>query len=191
MPAQSKKSNKYAPSTWGAGEVLLDLEVPSGQLCQVRRPGVTGLIKAGILDSLDSLTGLVQSEHIERVAKGEGAKITPEDISNLASNKDKLAQALTLADKVAEYVVVQPSLLRPVVRDEKGNPRLDDSGAETELADADRKPGQIYTDAVDLVDKMYIFQFVVGGVSDLETFRKEFDQSLAGLAAFTGTPGPA
>ena len=185
MPAQSKKSNKYTATAWGA-EVTMDLEVPSGQLCLVRRPGISGLIKMGILDSLDSLTGLVQSEHLDRVATAEGRKITSEDIAALSSNKDKLVQAVDLADKVIEYVVLQPDVKRPVVRDAKGNPVLTD-GKEQPLADEDRVPGTVYTDNIDIMDKMYIFQFVVGGVSDLETFRKEFGETLAGVEAIAGS----
>lgn len=161
--------NKYAPKAWGK-EVLVDLPCPSGQLCQVRRPGIPGLIKAGILDSLDSLTGLVQTEHIDRVRKGE---IKAEDMQDLAKNKDKLLQAMTLADKVVCYAVVQPKVLPDP---EEG---------------AEREPGAIYVEDIDLTDKMFIFQFVVGGVSDLEQFRKEFGETLGSLENVADVPGPA
>jgi hypothetical protein len=182
MPTRAK-SNKYAATSW-ATEVTIDLECPSGQLAQVRRPGVPGLIKAGVLDSLDVLTGIVQTDHIERVKSGKDASISAEDVAKLAQDKAKLLEALDLADKVVEYVVLQPSVLRPVVRDENGEPVLDPvTRKEIPLPDKDRVPGQVYMDSVELMDKMFIFQFVVGGVRDLETFRAEFGETVGSLAA--------
>jgi hypothetical protein len=188
-PAKKPK-DKYALSTWGR-EPLTDLEMPSGQLAQVRIPGVTGLIKAGLFDSLDTLTSLVQTEHIDRVTKGESTTITPEQIKMLSQDAGKMVAAIDLMDRVVEYVVVQPKVLRPVERDEEGKPlllwkgKLDDAGEqvmeEIPLPDDKREPGVGYTDLIDPTDKVYLFQYVVGGVRDLETFRKEFQETLGGL----------
>lgn len=191
--APKKNKDKYVATAWG-GQHLVDLEMPSGQLAQVRRPGVTGLVKAGLLDSLDSLTGLVQTEHIDRVRKGASTtkEITPEEIKALASDSGRLVDVLTLMDRVIEYVVVQPQVLRPVQRDEQGRPvktwrgKLnDDTGEqvleELDLPDGERVPGMVYTDQIDPVDKVYIFQFVVGGVRDLEQFREEFGETMGSL----------
>lgn len=188
MPAQTRK-NKYATTSWGQ-EVTIDLTVPSGQLCLVRRPGVTGLIKAGILDSLDSLTGIVQTEHIDRVEnekKGLPA-VTPEQIKELQSNKQKLLEALELMDKVLAYVVIQPALFLPYLRDEEDKAYVEPL---TPLPDDKRVPGRAYVDMVDIMDKVFVFQFVVGGVSDLERFREEFGESLAGLEALTDVSATA
>lgn len=179
--AQSTPESKYGQG-WG-GELTIDLPVPSGALCQVRRPGIPGLIKAGVLDSLDSLTGIVQTDHIERVKEGKDPHVTAEQMKELSQNKDGLLRALTLTDKVVEYVVLQPVVLRPIIRNPDTSPALDDNGEEMDLPTEERSPGVIYTDSISLEDKMYIFQFVVGGVTDLETFRKEFAQTLGGLEA--------
>jgi hypothetical protein len=191
--AASAPKNKYKPTAWKQTN-LVDLEVPSGQMCQVRVPGVVGLVKAGILDSLDSLTGLIQTEHIDRVKNGRptSTEITPEDLKALSADKDRLLQALDLMDRVLEYAVVQPIVLRPVARDDEGKPILmwkgklnDDTGEqimeELMLPDADRDPEMVYSDMVDPTDKIFIFQYVVGGVRDLETFRKEFQETLGSV----------
>lgn len=204
-----RKSTKYKPTAWGA-EALMDLELPSGQLCEVRRPGVTGLITAGLMDSLDSLTGIVQTEHVERVNKGEEVKLTRDDVKAFTGDKDKLRTAMDLMDKILEYVVTQPSVLRPVVRDDRTGkpilrPKVDrDSGEpvfekdgttavleEVPLEERDYVPGQVYTPMVDLMDKTYIFQFVVGGVSDLQQFRQEFGASLGSLGLGEAVSVPA
>jgi hypothetical protein len=187
--AASAPKNKFKPTAWG-GEHLIDLEMPSGQLAQVRRPGVSGLVRAGLLDSLDTLMSLVKTEHIDRVKTGEPTtrEITPEDMKELSKDSGRLLQALDLMDRVTEYAVVQPSVLRPVQRDESGKPllmwkgKLEEDGSqimeELELPDGERDAGQVYTDMVDPTDKVYLFQFVVGGVRDLEQFRAEFSETL-------------
>lgn len=179
---QPKSHNKYAPTAWGQGEPLVDLTCPSGQVCQVRLPGIPGLIKAGLLSSLDSLSGLVQTEHIDPVeaetlppSQRSASKVTPAQVAMLAQNSDKLVDVLGLVDKVICYVVLQPTL-NPVpepTRDEEDN----------EIPAEERKPGLVYVDSVELTDKMFIFQFVVGGVSDLQTFRAEFGEALGSLEA--------
>jgi hypothetical protein len=195
--ASSAPKNKYKATAWNSGSQLIDLEVPSGQLCQVRRPGVTGLVKAGVLDSLDSLTGLVKTEHIDRVKTGKPStpEITAEDMRELSQNTEKLTAAFDLMQKVAEYVIVQPQVLRPVVRDEHGEPlkkwrgKLNDDGEqileEIPLPDEDRMPGVVYTDGIEPTDQIYIFQFVVGGVRDLEQFRKEWAETLGSLESIS------
>lgn len=187
--AASAPKNKFKPTAWG-GEHLVDLEMPSGQLAQVRRPGVSGLVRAGLLDSLDTLMSLVKTEHIDRVKTGEPTtkEITTEDIKELSKDSGRLLQALDLMDRVTEYAVVQPVVLRPVQRDESGKPlliwkgKLEEDGSqvmeELELPDGERDASQVYTDMVDPTDKVYLFQFVVGGVRDLEQFRKEFSETL-------------
>ncbi len=185
MPAQPRKAKKYGQKSW-MREFVVDLEVPSGELCQVRRPGITGLIKTGILESLDSLTSLVQTEHIDRVEKGSATTISKEQVKDLLKDVRKLDDAMTLLDKVICYVVVQPKVIRPIRVDEQGKPVLDEEGREIGLTDDEREAGVVYCDMIDLEDKVYIFQYAVGGVSDLETFRKEFRESLGSLESIPG-----
>lgn len=198
MPAQEKPSkvsarpavarNRYAPTAWGR-ETLMDLEVPSGQFCQVRRPGITGLIKAGVLDSIDSLSGIVSAEHIDRVEKGVDRHVTKEQMQALSKSKDGLLKAVDLANKVTLFCVVQPALLPiPLVRNPvTGEPELDDDMRPIEIPKEGRAPG-IYVDDVDLMDQMFILQFVVGGVTDLEQFRSEFDDLVGGLESQPDVP---
>ena len=179
MPAPKGKK-KYGGKSWGK-EFLVDLEVPSGELCQVRRPGVAGLIAAGLLDSMDTLTSLVQSEHVDRVEKGNSSTLSKDEVSALLKDKDKLLGSLMLMDKVVAFVVNQPTVKIPVVEEgEDGNKTT------RPIRDEERDPEVVYTDMIDMVDKVYIFQYVVGGVSDLEQFRKEFGELVDGMEAISG-----
>lgn len=157
---------KYAASTWGTIGGMEDLEVPSGQLCLVKRPGVQGLIQAGVLHKIDSLTALVQSKHINRVQPGAGgASVEGINVASLMEDPKALDDIMHTVDRVVCHVVVQP----PVYM--------------TPNDVTNRKPGVIYADMVDLIDKMFIFNYVVGGSSDLETFRSGLDVAVGGVEA--------
>lgn len=154
---------KYAPTTWGS-ELggAEDLTVPSGQMCLVRRPGVQGLMEAGVLRDIDSLSALVNEKHIKRVqgkAVGDG-KI---DAASLMQDKDGLKNLMHVVDRVICYVVMKPLITM------------------TPNDPTSRVSGVIYADMVDLVDKMFIFQYAVGGTRGLEEFRQQLDTSVGSL----------
>ena len=64
---------KYAPTAWGsnADSMGTDLVFPSGQVALVRRPGLQGLLKEGILHNLDTLTPFIE----EHSAAANGRKL--------------------------------------------------------------------------------------------------------------------
>lgn len=163
--------DKYAPTRWG-GEEYIDLEVPSGQLCQVRRPGVEGLLKAGILHDMDILTPLIV-EHRE-VAEGKRKKeAADESLAELAKDPAKVDSMMHLLDRVVCYAVVQPPL---------------------EMTPNDptrRESGVVYADMVDLGDKMFILNYAVGGSKDLQRFREESEATLGDVQDHLGAEGSA
>lgn len=173
VSTKSEPDDKYAPNSWLAGGIggTEDLEVPSGQLCLVRRPGLQGLMKAGVLADIDSLTALVDKKHV-KPAKGK-QKPQELDIASLMSDPTALDNVLHTVDKVVCHCVVKP---------------------EVEMTPNDvtrRKSGVVYADMIDIMDKMFIFNFVVGGTRDLESFRGEFDELVGGLEAGEGVPAAA
>lgn len=183
MPGQSRKP-KYGI---GKATAQIELELPSGNTCLVIRPGVQGLIKYGILDSLDSLTGLVQTELIDP----HDPKKMQAAVARMAERPEDLTTAMDLVDKVIAYVVQQPSVLRPIQMTVDGKPSLDADGNEVPLRDSERDPEALYVDDVDLEDKMFIFQFVVGGTRDIETFRAESANMLGGVPTIQNVSLPA
>lgn len=167
IPVPVDPTAKYAANTWLSGGVggLEDLTVPSGQLCLVRRPGVEGLMKAGVLHNVDSLSQIVNEKHLNRV-KGKGKDSAPDiNMSSLMADPEALDQVTHVIDRVLCYVVVQPEIhMTPndVTR---------------------RVLGVVYADMVDLVDKLHIFNFVVGGTRDIERFRGGLDELVGSLEA--------
>lgn len=164
-----REDSRYAPTSWGSNEAgggfPLDLEVPSGQICLVRRPGVEGLLKAGVLNKLDTLTQIVDEEHLQRVhGKGKpGIASAQAAGQKLLEDPRKIEEILHTVDKVVCHTVLRPKVKM----------------APNDVTN--RKDGQIYTDMIDMEDKMFIFQFVTGGTRDLEQFREDFDESVGGL----------
>lgn len=165
--AETDPTSKYAPNAWLSGGVgsLFDFEVPSGQLCLLRRPGMEGLMKAGVLHNVDTLSQIVNSRHL-----GEDKKTL--DVKSLADDEEAISQVSYVVDKVVVHCVVKP---------------------EIQMTPNDvtlRKPGVVYTDMVDLVDKMAIFNFVVGGTRDMESFRSGLLESVGSVELGSSVPMP-
>ena len=185
----TQPANKYAPTAWGAPK-LVDLEVPSGQLCQVHPPGVEQLIAAGVLENVDTLTSLIDKKHIKRVqgkalpgsaAARKAAPVDNDDIAmpdgsvvskaSLLQDQNNLVKVFGLVDRITVVMVVQPQVL----------PVPEDPALRVPMAELIEN-GQVYTDMIDMMDKMYIFQYAVGGGTDLEQFRQQFASGMGSLA---------
>lgn len=164
MPGPSKKPKQYSLGRTDASDLLL----PSGNTCLVKRPGVQGLIKAGLLDSLDSLTAIVQVDHID----ANDPKKMAAAVGKMSADPTRIAEALVVVDKAVCFAVVAPKVFMPPPDGET------------------RMEGTIYADDVDEEDKMFIFQFLVGGTGDVETFRKESQAMLGGVPASQDVPLP-
>lgn len=160
-------SGAYAPKAWGRGLGHHDLLLPSGDTILARRVGPTELVKSGMLSKVDVLSGIVQSSHIDRVA-GKPVK-TDEDINGelraLLADPDKLVEAMGLIDHIVVMTVVQPKVLP--------NPA---EGEEVDLS-------AIYVHSIPDDDKMFIFQWTLGGTTDLATFREELNRNVDALSA--------
>jgi len=199
MPSSKKnKPQDRKPATTRHGsswkKPLTDLDLPSGETCQVRRPGVQGLIKANVLHSLDSLTAIVQTETIP---KASGKPVS--NIEAVANDPEKFNAMMETVDKIVCHVVVQPHVennLVPVL-DENNQPVLDANGKPElrELSDEEKDVAiaqwenthpdvaMVYVDWIDSIDKMFIMNFAVGGSANLAEFRKATEVSLGGVPA--------
>lgn len=173
-PPQSRPvqpSDDFAPKTWGAASNEV-LEVPSGQLCRVRRPGIEGLMKSGILHNLDTLTELVDEKHIKRV---NGKPTTDKDkvAKDILDDPAKMEEAIAVIDSVVCHVVVEPQVLHNL-----------DEGVE-------RDPNVVYAEDVGLEDKLFILNYAVGGTRDLERFHSELQESMGSVDPEQAVEGAA
>jgi hypothetical protein len=176
IPMQDPNS-KYQPTAWGSDSAVggaVDLTTPSGQTCLVRRPGLQGLMKAGVLHNLDLLSSIVDEKHMKRV--GKGAKKSQEkelDVQSIMNDQHAIDEVLHVMDRVVTHCVVQPQVLM------------------TPNDITNRNPDVIYADMIDLQDKVFIFNFVVGGSRDIARFRRELGESVGGLDAVEGVQASA
>jgi len=186
MPATTsgKKSkvpqdHKKKPNGFGKKQTFT-VTVPSGNQVELKRPGLQGLIKAGILESFDQLTAIVQGEVIP---KAEGKPVVNSDmVKEIARDPQKLRDVTDMMDRVVKYVVSDPKLYDPIKLDDDLKPILDDDGKTIPVIDdEDRRDDVAYIDWVSDEDKGFIMNFAMGGSEDLNRFREESEAALANV----------
>lgn len=181
-PSDHQKTKKNTGYGSGWKSPFHDLDLPSGERCQVKRPGVQGLIKAGVLQSMDALTAIVQTEVIPRA---EGKPVTAAE--TIMKDPAKFTEMLETVDKIVLHVVTQPKLLsdKVAVMDEDDIQVIDADGKPLfrDITDEERDPEAVYIDYVDLMDRMYIMNFAVGGSADLVDFREKAQNAVGGVPA--------
>lgn len=149
------------------------LTLPSGQTCIARRLGMEGLIEAGILAEADSLSGLVD-QHVRKVRGAKGRTDGNElDERALLRDRDTMKAIITIADKAIPVVVAEPEVMLHYTTDSSGKTSM--------IPLEDREPGQVYTDMIGLEDKMFLFEWAVGSLSNLNTFRSQPGADVAGV----------
>lgn len=155
----SKQTRKRptAAKQW-KGKQGVDLELPSGNVALVRNPGIQHFLRTGVIP--DPLTGMVR-----KMISGKVDKFDP---SELIQDEEQLNATFEMFDKVLVEVVVQPNVEMPP-----------EPGAE-------RDEEVLYADEVDFQDKVFVFQFAVGGTKDLEEYLQRSKQTMDALQAGEG-----
>lgn len=151
-------------ATWKSQAQGVDLEVPSGNTCKVRRKPMDSFLRRGLIPN--SLLPIVRGA----IA---GKDMDETDMKDLT--EDQIVEMLALYDIIVVDCVVAPKVY-PVPHwkasdVEDGKCSAEDVG--TEVPPDDRNQDYLYVDEVDSDDKQFIYQFVVGGTRDLEQFRSE------------------
>jgi len=191
MPSNKSKGSKSGPKSYGLGRrgQNFDVPLPSGNVCLARHVGIDDLIKAGVIDSMDSLTAMVQDLHISRVqtgkaknnkATGAGDQATPQQVQafvDLVKDKKRFTELLRVVDAVVCEAVVEPKVWAE------------------EYRQSPIPEGEFYVSDVDLTDRFAIFAASIGqalrGVQALEPFRSVSQQDVADVADVQGVRGPA
>jgi hypothetical protein len=142
------------------------ITLPSGQTCYARRLGLEGIMTAGLLGDADSLTAFVGTKHIRRV-RGANKKPDGEEVDgrSVMQDPEALKRIVFLVDRATPMIVSDPVVHTHF--------RYLDDGTTQMIPQEEREPGQIYTDMIQLQDKMFLFNFAIGGTRDLERFRNE------------------
>jgi len=177
-----------------------ELTLPSGNTALVKRPGPAALLSDGLLP--DTLMPIVQ----QAITKGKGLR--PQDTAKMIEDPAAIAGMLDSMDRLMVKVVVAPTVAyhkcwKPAP-DAIGGVTLGQAygAGEWQTIDDEQRDGAttcswcsqvhpdgdevIYSDEVDLDDKMFIFQYAVGGTRDLERFRSEHAAGMGDISDGSG-----
>lgn len=191
-PTAHARAGKYSPRAWGMSG-LHEITIPSGDLVLARRIGPTEMIKSGMLTKVDVLSAIVQSDHIDRVdgrtepqSPAERERAQAAEIAEMMKDPTKLLSAMEVIDDIAILVVVEPKVYPvPVPIPDPGG-MIDPDTNEPMMVLPDRIIGQIYVDSIPWDDKMFLFQWTLGGTTDLEAFREGLGAGMDAVSAEQG-----
>lgn len=136
------------------------LELPSGNMAQIRRISMQTYLKQGRIPN-------VLMAPVQKALQSGGDSLPEEDLKEVMQDPKALEQLFSMIDMVTCDAFVEPQVHpEPFIEDK------DENGAPTRTP-AERNDELLYVDEVDLDDKMFVFQWMVGGTSDLEPFRNQ------------------
>lgn len=160
-PADSRAHEKPTSATaWKQKAAVGTLvTVPSGNQVRVRTPGMQVFLREGVIPN--GLMPIIQESMASGVAPSADAG------ESLLNDPEKLQEILDLADAITIYCCLDPRVASVPTEEIEGVSTL------IGLGDERRDDDILYVDEMDLNDKMFIFQFAVGGTASLEDFRAQ------------------
>lgn len=177
---------------WKQGTRGEEVSLPSGNVALLKRPGIEKLFAAGVLpDELTkgALELINQAERGGRPAdrKRKGGQVEldldAKMLERFMQSENAVGDIFDAFDRVTEMCVIEPKCVyhRRRVVNATGQQVVDQHGRAVweDIPEDERDEDILYTDEVDSADKMFIFNFVVGGSRDIERFRDEFGDALA------------
>lgn len=190
MPPTQDQPAPVVNNVWGSQApqtALAWTTLPSGQTCQYRRIGLEELVAAGVMPEIDALTPLIESGPIangqaklqghKKKAKAVQAEQEASFSTRVMGDPTVLHAIITLADKVIPYIVIDPVVRLHYVRE---------NGVQRMLGDDERDPLPIvYTDMIDLIDKMKLVELGIGDLTALAQFRGATETAVGGMESRT------
>lgn len=126
------------------------LELPSGKTVKVmQHPSMRVFLKAGIIPN--SLVSIIQSS----LDRGQAP-----DLASFGATQERIDEMFKMIDSIVCFTVEEPDIQLPPDKEE------------------DRDAGVLYADEVEQTDKLFVFQWAIGGTRDLERFRRESGTTL-------------
>lgn len=167
------------PASQWSGKVAVegtDLPLPSGNVARVRQIDPQAFIGSDLIP--DPLSAII------RQAINSKQGLPPSAIKKVSEDKELLADTLLLFDRVLAYVLIEPHCELPPTCVECGEyfmngPHRDRKNDSYHAYQEGAREGDVlYTDQVVLDDKMFVFQWCLGGTRDLEKFRGQLKSGL-------------
>ena len=167
-------------SEWGSKVNVAgtDLRLPTDNVARVRNLAPEAFLSSGMIP--DPLFQIIQ----QAIQTGKG--LPPSALKKLSEDKGSLVDTLLLFDKVLCYCVIEPVVKMPPTCKECGEYFTEKHGDDHRYQEGDRDPGVLYADQVVMDDKIFVFQWALGGVRDLRQFR---EQQAGNVEALSGSQG--
>lgn len=158
--------------------------LPSGLSVTARRVPLSTFVRQG--DVPNPLLPIVD-EALNRGKAVEASSLMGED----GVDMDTVNSMLEMVDAVVIEALITPKVHPVPTEDEDGDPFVigENWATQAELdaaIDEARDDDLLYIDEVDDEDKMFIFQWVLGGTGDVERFRAEAEADVASLVQKQG-----
>lgn len=163
---------------WKSRTRARGLKLPSGFTALVRNPGMTVFVERGLIPNglMDIILGAIN----------EQKPPSQRELKSMTKDPAKVAETIEFANSVAIECVVTPKVHPVPLWDDEhrqsGYCRKEEVGQPIPLGSPYRDDTMLFVDEVDLDDKMFILQWVVGGTHDLEQFREESVAAVADLS---------
>jgi hypothetical protein len=190
MPSDFTPNNVWGSNAPEGSEE--ELTLPSGQTCRARKVTVTSLIEAGVLNEADSLTAMVD-QHTRRIKGGKGVPDGTVAIDqSIMRDSSTIKAMIMMADRTLPAIVVSPPVALHFKDITVGKTTVTKSLPESER-NAMRlvRPGLIFTDQIDLEDKMHLFEWGVGGLKAFSSFRADTPNDVGSVVPVSGGKGSA
>lgn len=177
MAAEVADRDVTSAEEWlAAREEGTKLLLPSGHVCLAVNPGIQAFVAEGLIPN--SLMPIVQA------SINDGKGMTKKDVSEITENMAVLEDTVLLADRVLSVCVKRPSIaLPPYWTDDDAAAGRCQKEQVGKINKSAKTEGVLYADDVDLDDKFFILQWVVGGTRDLERFRSQQTALVGDVAA--------
>lgn len=186
-PTNEEETPQVVNNVWGMSSLgkYVFLTCPTGQTVYAKVIGIEGVLKTGLMGEADSLTAFVGKHFVKQVREGKGAPPVEQiDAERLMKSPDMIAKIVKMVDGLMPHVITDPVVHCHYEVLNRGLPNED-----TRMIPAsERVPGGIYTDMIDLGDKMFLFNFALSGVKEAESFREQSQAALGHVADGEGVP---
>lgn len=161
------------------------MELPSGLIMKLKNPGgLQAFIANGTIPN--SLLGMIQDG-----LNGKSGVDATKAAKELSDDLSSLGEMLEMMNTVLVQTAKDPKVYPVPTPEDLERYNILHRDAPLEDLDDLRIDDFLYVDEIEEQDKQFVFQWVSGGVRDLETFRAEQARSMAAISAGEGSEGSA
>jgi len=189
---QEPQAQPTSVSEWKGRSSGTAINLPSGNTAMCKRVKPEAFLQSGMIP--DPLSGMISK------AINEKTGLPPSKMQEMGEDPKMLASTLLMMDRVLSFCVVKPSVIMPppcsvcnrYFTGEGGETHTNATNPEYHAyQEGERREDVLYTDEVDIQDKIFIFNWALGGTSDLMSFRDELQGTVDAVSQQQGLRVPS